>query len=135
MRTVRVPAPVRWSVVVAVMGFIFYSSVVEPPSGALPPMGPFGVVGLDKWLHVAAYAGLATTVAYALAAHDVAAWLVAVLAFGVALAYGLGIELVQSSLPHRDFSLLDLLANALGSAVVAVWLAGRRWARRVPAGS
>lgn len=36
------------------------------------------------------------------------------------MGYGLAIELVQSRLPHRDFSLLDLGADGL--AVFAYWL-------------
>jgi VanZ family protein len=41
----------------------------------------------------------------------------------ILLAYGIQIELVQSLLPHRYFSLLDIVADMVGVAigVVIVW--------------
>ena len=46
-------------------------------------------------------------------------------------AWALATEWYQTTLPGRDASLEDLLANAIGTAVGALlaWLAGRRVAR------
>ncbi|MFC7045593.1 VanZ family protein [Halobacteriaceae archaeon GCM10025711] len=112
---------VRFGLVVAYAAYLFVASVVDPPSNALSPAGPLGLVGLDKWLHAVAYAGLAFAVAYAILAHTPRDYLVVVLA---AVAFGAGIEVVQYGLPERAFDVADMAANAVGAVLAtACWWA------------
>jgi len=112
-----VPTSVRWLLVGLVAGGILVASVTR--SGAVGSvLGPLGILGIDKYLHGLAYAGLATVLAYAMA--DWRPPIAAIAVFVVAAAFGLGVELVQLPLPYRQFSLLDLVANATGATVVAL---------------
>jgi len=120
MGRVRVPlAPsvVRWSFVAVVAGVILAASVVRP-TGAGATLGPFGVLGVDKYLHAVGYAVLALALAYALADRD--AGRVAVAVVLAAASFGLVVELVQLPLAYRTFSLADAAANATGAGVVAL---------------
>jgi VanZ family protein len=116
------PRPVRYGLVVAWAGAVLAASLVDPPSGGVPAMGPFGLVGLDKWLHLGAYAGLAALFGYATLARDRQALAVAVL---LAAAYGVGVELLQAPLAARTADPVDAAANALGAVLgAAVWWLG-----------
>lgn len=108
---------IRWLAVAVVAAAILWASVTRP-TGVRGVLGPLGIVGLDKWLHAVAYACLAVVLAYALAEWDATAAAVGVLL--AAMAFGLGVELLQSTIPYRTFSWWDLLANAVGATVVAV---------------
>jgi VanZ family protein len=126
-RVSRLPAPIRWGLVTLVAGVILYSSLIEPPGAGLAPAGPFGLVGLDKWLHALAYGALAAVLAVALARDALAAL---VLVVCLAIGYGIGIELVQATVPERSASALDAAADACGAlASVAGWRALARRAR------
>jgi len=118
LHAVRPPTWLRWAAVAVVAGGIFVASVLDPPSSGVPALGPFGAFGLDKWLHALAYAGLAGTLASALAPGRSPA-LTAALAGLLAVGYGVGIEFVQAPLAERSFSVADMAANGLG-AVLAV---------------
>ena len=74
----------------------------------------------DKLMHGAAYAGLMVVLAQVLI--DRRARLVSLL---LLLAVGLGVELLQTQTATRQFELLDLLANSVGT-FAAWWLASRR---------
>lgn len=126
------PRRVRVAMAVAVAAGILFASVVDPPGRGPPPLGPFGLVGLDKWLHALAYGGLAGAVAYAIPAvsgRQLAA------AVGVAATFGLAVEGLQLGLPERAFDAADVGVNALGAlAAAAGWRALRveRWLRPWP---
>ena len=122
-----------------VAGGILVASVLPRTAGPVPPTvpGPAGIFGADKWLHAAAYATLAGTLAFALSAPgppDSGSWsAVAILAvaLGTALAFGLAVELVQAPLPTRRFELLDVAANGAGVALaLLVWWIARWWRGR-----
>ncbi|WP_424017735.1 VanZ family protein [Halorientalis pallida] len=116
---IGVPGSGRAVPAVAYAAVLLVASVVAPPAGGLAPTGPLGFVGVDKWLHAVGYATLTLLVAYALRAttgRRVA------LAVALAVAYGGGIEVVQSFLPVRSFDLLDVLANTLGALLVGIAL-------------
>lgn len=91
---------------------------------------PFVGVG-DKFLHAGAFLVLAGLLDFAFPATRFTGGKVATL-----LAYGMAIEVVQSFLPFRSFSLLDWLADAAGVVLYVVvatpilkrtaWLQ-RRW--------
>lgn len=114
-----VPRSVRWTVVFAVVAAIFVASVVRPPDAARAALGPFGVLPISTWLHGVAYAGLAVVLAYALQSSPRPTWQVLALVFAVSTAYGVGIELVQSTLAYRSFDTGDILVNAGAAALAA----------------
>lgn len=105
----------RYVLAVGVAAAVFVASVVNPPSTDGPTV-LFGV-GVDKWLHLLAYAALAGAVGYARldeAGLDGRALLGVFLLVAV---YGFGVEFVQAPLPARAFDLADAAVNALGAAV------------------
>jgi VanZ family protein len=115
------PRPARYAGAVAVALVVLYFSVLEPPSDGVQVV-IFGV-GLDKWLHVLAYATLAGALGYAgLATGErLDRRALALVCLG-AVAYGVGIELVQAMLPERGFSVVDMVANGIGAALgTAPW--------------
>ena len=115
-----VPRSVRWSAVAVVAATICYYSVFTPPGSGVVRTGPLGVLAYGTWLHGLAYAGLALTLAYAF--QDVS-WRdrsVLVVVFLVAVGYGVGIELLQSTLETRTADTTDVLVNAIGAAIAAV---------------
>jgi VanZ family protein len=120
----RSPRWLRWAAVAVVAGGILYASLLDPPTSGLAPLGPLGLLGMDKWLHALAYAALAGTVALALAPRAGTARVV-VLAVIVSVAYGVGIEFAQAPLPERSFSVADMAADAVGVGVGVVgWRVG-----------
>jgi VanZ family protein len=130
VRVPLLPTSARWFAVVAVAGVILAASVTRP-AGAVGLTGPFGVLGIDKYLHFLAYAGLAATLVYALA--DSSVERVAVAVFVVAAGFGLIVECLQFPLAYRTFSLADAATNAFGATAVAVgWRAVRRRVRFRP---
>lgn len=134
MVTVRVPLasrPVRYGVVVVVAAYILVASAVEPGTTSAS-LGPFGLVGMDKWFHAVAYAILTATLAYAAASGNPKN--LAVVAC-LAVAFGIGVELVQWPIPYRTASAADVLADAVGACLLALcWWLSRRFVRFVPTG-
>ena len=65
----------------------------------------------DKWAHMLAYLVLATLIdlGWPDRGFDPAKW-------GFLFAYGVAIELIQSQIPNRYFSLGDMVANSAGIA-------------------
>jgi VanZ family protein len=98
---------------------ILVSSLVRP-SAAGPVPGPFGLLAQSTWLHALGYAGLATVLAYALQPGPWPAWQALTLAFAATTAYGVGIELLQSTVAYRTFETADISVNAVGAAVAVV---------------
>lgn len=112
--------PLRLAVAGGVALAILVASVVDPPGAGSPAAQPVAGIPLDKWLHALAYAGLATTLAYASVPERGRRLRVLVGVVLLAAGYGLGIELVQATLPYRSFDLLDALANTVGATVGAL---------------
>lgn len=128
MRVPLVPRPLRLLGVVAVLAVIGYFSLFTAPPQA-PGRTPFW----DKHLHFAAYAGLALSLAYATVRLRDRPFRRALVVFGGALLVGAGVELLQGTMPARYFGWGDLLANALGAALVGVWFLLERRVRYVRA--
>ena len=86
-------------------------AALTPQPVALPPNLPLA----DKWAHLLTYIVLAFLVdaSWPNRVFDRRKWL-------ILLAYGLFIELCQSQIPGREFSLADLLANATGILIYAL---------------
>jgi hypothetical protein len=123
---------VRYALVALVAGTVLVASVVETGGGART-LGPFGLVGADKWTHALAYAGLTAALVYA--AVDGGGRVRLALPVIVAIAVGIAIELIQWPIPYRTASIADGLADAVGAGLFALgwrWLA--RFIRFVPTG-
>jgi VanZ family protein len=141
---VRLPVPLlprwlRYGAVAAVAGFIFYTSIVTAPPETVVDQVRAGTgleeaVQLDKWRHFVAYAVLGCTLAYAAADRELGPARSALLVVGVTVVYGVGIELGQSTIPDRYFSVGDALANALGGALALCWFGLERYVSYVPLG-
>jgi len=126
---------VRWTAVAIVAVGLLAASLLPGGAGA-PTTGPFGVVGLDKWLHAVGYLGLAATLAWALdrpvGGGSVRGAFVAAVG---AVAYGVVLEVVQAPLSTRSASTGDAVADAVGAvlgaalAVVVLEVARRQRAR------
>lgn len=121
----------RWAAVFAVAAAILIGSVVRVPA-AVSSATPWW----DELAHVAAYAVLAVTLAYATAGWRNSPYRRAAVVVGVAVGYGVLIELLQAPLPYRRFSLADAAVNVVGAAAVTLWflLERRIRYRRPPAG-
>lgn len=128
-RRLRLPLLPRWlrllgvACVLAVIGY--FSLFTAPPQS--PGRTPFW----DKHLHFAAYAGLACTLAYATVRLRDRPVYRGLLVVGGAIAVGVGVELLQGTMPDRYFGWGDLLANALGTALVGLWFVVERRVRYV----
>jgi VanZ family protein len=118
LRLPLVPGWARWGVVVAVAVVIAFQSVLVVPSESLP-VSQFSL--LDKWLHFFAYAGLGGALAYALSDGDQSRAARAATVFALAVGFGIGLELVQGTVPHRTMAFDDAVANALGAALSLAW--------------
>lgn len=130
----RLPLPLlpRWARYVAA-GLVFTAVTAGSVTGNVPqaPPGGFGDFW-DKYLHFAAYAGLALALAYATVHWRDQPYRRAAIVFCVAVGYGLLMEFVQGPIPNRYFSLADALANALGASLVVIWFVVERRLRYVP---
>jgi VanZ family protein len=125
IRVPLLPRWLRWSFVVGIAGFIFYTSILTAPPGIVDPAKP-ELLPLDKWRHFVAYAVLAGTGVYATADWNQSMRRRALLVVGLVVVYGVGIEFGQSLIPNRYFSLGDAYANALGAVLVTPWYLVRR---------
>jgi len=121
LRLPLVPRSARWSLVVTVLVTLLVFSVVRPPDVG-SALGSFGLVPPSTWLHGIGYAGLALVLAYALQTSPRPDWQILCAVFAFATVYGVGIELIQSTLAYRTFDVADILVNAGGAAVaVTTW--------------
>ena len=118
-----VPTRVRYALAALAAGVVLVASVVETGGGA-DTLGPFGLVGADKWSHALAYAALTAALAYASIEGGRGRLVLPVLA---AIAFGIAIELLQWPIPYRTASVADALADAVGAGLLAL---GWRWLTR-----
>lgn len=129
MTQVRIPVPLlpKWLRVLGVAsiagGILYYSVLTVPPAPGRP--GPFW----DKYLHFAAYGGLALGLAYATVQLRERPYFRSFVVIGLAVGYGVLIELLQAVIPYRYFGAGDMLANLLGAVLVSVWFVFERWVR------
>ena len=128
VRVPLLPRWLRWSFVVGIAGFIFYTSILTVPPETVVDSAKPGVdyLPLDKWRHFVAYAVLAGTGVYATADWNQSIRRRALLVVGLVVLYGVGIEFGQSLIPNRYFSLGDAYANGLGAVLVTPWYFVRR---------
>ncbi|HKJ59563.1 MAG TPA: VanZ family protein [Halobacteriales archaeon] len=100
----------RWRGTAATALLLLVGSAVPLPPRHNPDFGPFGP---DKFLHLVGHAGFATALAAALG--DGSSGRVAVATVVASTAYGLSTELLQESIPGREFERADVVAGLFGS--------------------
>ncbi len=113
----------RWYPAVAVAVALFVASVVPVDAG-----GGSGPVGADKIAHVVGYAVLTGALVVAFQVRHRTEESAAASAAVGAVAYGIGIELVQAGITYRAFSVADIAANGAGAIAAGIaWVAARRF--------
>ncbi|MCL9812182.1 VanZ family protein [Natranaeroarchaeum aerophilus] len=112
-----VPRWLRWSAVAVAAAAIAAASLLVVP----PETPDTGAIGFDKLWHAATYLGFGLLLAYALVGANLSVRTKALLVFGVATLYGVGIEVAQASVPYRRYDVLDMVANAVGAALACGW--------------
>lgn len=118
------PSPIRWLGVVIVAAVLVFFSLLTPPPA--PPPGDGGLATFwDKKLHFAGYLAFGLALAYATATSRHSGRPILVLA--AAVAFGVGIEVLQGPLPDRYFSYADMLANAIGALLAVGWFMLEPW--------
>ncbi|MFB6068661.1 MAG: VanZ family protein [Halobacterium sp.] len=124
MRRPTVPLlarPLRWLAVLAVAAVILVGSVVAVP-GSVSSSTPWW----DEVAHLVAYAAFASVLAYATAGWRDRPYRRAGVVVGVAVGYGVLVELVQAPIPSRRFSRADAVVNAAGALLVILWFVAER---------
>ncbi|OYR53997.1 VanZ family protein [Halorubrum halodurans] len=130
IRLPLIPRGVRVAAVALVALVILRYSVVPAPGSGTFRTGPFGLLGYSTWLHLLAYGGLAAAAAYALHDSPRPDWQVLGVVFLAVAAYGIGIELLQSTLTARTAAYGDVLTNASGAGLAVVaWRIVTRYVR------
>jgi VanZ family protein len=119
--------PRRYFPAIAFAALLLVVSLLPAPETGGPTLAPLGI-SLDKWVHAGSYGVLTGLLVWARRSRDVA--VVAALA-AVAVGYGIGIELLQGTVPSRSLSGADVVANAVGAvAGAAGWLVATAQAAR-----
>ena len=114
-----VPAPTRFSLAGGFAIAVALASMMHAPATPFAQNGPLGLFGFDKWVHVGSYALVAFFLAYALVARTTAT-LVAIAVVTVVL--GIGVELIQSTIPWRSMETVDVAANTAGTVgALGLW--------------
>ncbi|QSG01324.1 VanZ family protein [Natranaeroarchaeum sulfidigenes] len=117
VRLPLVPRWLRWSAVVVAAAAIAAASLLVVP----PDTPETGTIGFDKLWHAATYLGFGLLLAYALVEAGLSVRTKAMLVFGLATLYGVGIEIAQAFVPYRRYDVLDMVANAVGAALACGW--------------
>jgi hypothetical protein len=123
------PPRERWRPAVVLAAVVFVASVVPVPGGGgegsgiglavLPPLG--ATIAPTDPFHLVGYAVLAALSARATGRDGRGL----VVAASVAVAFGFGVEVVQTAVPWRTFAWRDSLVNAVGAAGGALAVAAR----------
>ena len=122
---IAVPAPTRFSLAAGFAIAVVLASMMHAPVNPFAQSGPFGLITVDKWVHVGSYAGIAFLLSYAYLARSGRA-LVAIAVATILL--GIGVEFIQSSISWRTMELADVAANSVGTVgALGVW--GAVWHR------
>ena len=105
----------------AIMGFVLITTAFCLPGKAFPTQKWFAKIFLDKWIHAGVFAVLVALWCLPLIHRRSARGRVRTLFMGItvgSLCYGVAIEVVQSRwIPHRTFSVADIVADALGCGI------------------
>lgn len=105
----------RWRGALVAAAMLFVGSALPLPPRCNPDFGRFGP---DKLLHLAGHA--AFTAAVVAAAGEDGRSRTGLAAVFVSTAYGVATELLQESVPGREFEFWDVAAGLVGSALGAL---------------
>jgi VanZ family protein len=127
MPSVRVPLAsrtIRYGAVVIFAVILLFLSVKDPGTTSTYYYGPFGVIRRDKWSHAIGYAMFTAIIAYAFVAPaETGRRYRLALSVCLAVAFGVCMELLQWPIPHRTMSVIDAIADIIGSCLLAVvWM-------------
>ena len=117
----------RFTPAILVATAIFVGSIAPAPS-EMGVLRPRFLLSLDKVAHFVGYALLGGTLAAAMEETPPSRGTLAIVLVALVAVYGAGLEVLQSLLPTRGFSIGDMLANALGGLFgVGLVLFRDRW--------
>lgn len=106
----------RWLAVGFVAGVLFVLMII-PPVNTLTPAWQSPLLSLDTWLHLGDFTLFGLVLANSRPTKSIA------LTWGLASAYGIGLEFLQLAIPYRAFSLVDIGADLAGAAFgVGLWI-------------
>lgn len=135
LRFPLLPRLARCTIVLGLVVFIFYVSILTTPPETPIDRMRFDLLPLDKWRHFLAYAALGGSLAYTWEHGEAPTRNEIVGVFLATVCYGVLIEFGQALRPARYFSLTDAYANALGALLSLVWYAVRPYLDFVPVSS
>ena len=116
---VDVPAPTRFSLAGGFAMAVVLASMMHAPASVFAGTGPFDLVSVDKWIHFGSYAMVGMLIAYATSARTLAVFVAIAV---VTICLGIGVELIQSTIPWRTMEAVDVVANTTGTVVgIAMW--------------
>lgn len=115
------PSSIRWLAVLGVASVIFYFSIIAASPEQIAPKPEF--LPLDKWRHFLGYGGFGYALAYVMVEWDLDRWRKVLIVLVVVALYGALMELGQSQLPARYFSIGDFIANEIGALLSVTWYA------------
>jgi VanZ family protein len=95
----------------------------------IPVKGPQTGLPIDKIIHFVFY-GIAAMLFFRVFRSKISLTKSAVLSMSLASIYGLLMELLQYTLPWREFSLLDEVANIIGALLFSILYALRDYHRK-----
>ncbi|OVE83128.1 hypothetical protein B2G88_17105 [Natronolimnobius baerhuensis] len=117
---------------------ICYWSLVTAPPAVVPTrpstLTTSGSLPASHQRHATAYAALTVALAYAIADRTRPPAHKALLVFSIATGYGAVMEFGQVFQPDRVASLVDMVANTIGSAVALSWYHLEQRAQFIPVG-
>ena len=123
-----VPLWLRGVLVLGIAGTLLFFSIVPAPGSGTLRYGPLGLVPYSMWLHLLGYAGFAFVLGYTLRVRKRTITRLIGPLLGAA-AFGIGIELLQATIPTRSFSTADMAVNFLGAVLgLGAWLVIERFA-------
>lgn len=112
-------APARFSVATSFAIAVVIASMMPAPADPLSNLGPLGLFGVDKWIHLGAYALLAFLGAFVALSRSL---MILAAITVLTVLFGLGVEVLQGAIAWRTMEAADVLANTVGAVVgVTVW--------------
>lgn len=127
VRLPLLPRRLRITLLFLIAGLIIVYSIIPLPRMFFE-LGPLGLLPIRSYLHFIAYTGFTASLVYVFADALYSNTRILLGVFGITVAFGFAMEIIQLGLPHRHFSYSDIGMNALGTAL-AVLLFRRLLAR------
>lgn len=119
VRLPLLPRGLRITLLFLIAGLIFVYSIIPLPR-LFFELGPLGLLPIRSYLHFFVYIGFTASLVYVFADAPYSNTHILLGVFGIAVTFGLGMEIIQLGLPHRHFSYSDIGMNAVGTALAVV---------------